>query len=198
MNRHTRGGGNGVVSLIAGFGLAAVIGLSHLAAVVFGLTPAVSGRHPGTLLVLGAAQYNGRPSPAFQVRLEAAVRAFRAGYADRVVVSGGVGTGDARSEGSVGRNYLLARGLPADCVQSETRSRNTLQNLRFSRVLVGSEAVLIVTDGVHAPRALALARAIGLESSVLGVKLRRSNLRFWRYALREAAITTAYAIVGPD
>lgn len=188
------GGGLVLVSIGTAGGLGVLLLLVCLASIL--LPPAAAGRAPA-LLVLGAAQYNGRPSPAFRARLEAAAALYRAGGVERVVVTGGVGAGDRLAEGDVGRAFLLERGVPARAVVGETRSRSTVENLRFARPLVGDRPVTLVTDSVHAPRALALARAEGLRAGVAPVAVRGSGAGFWAYALREALLTAGYALVGP-
>jgi len=147
-----------------------------------------------TLLVLGAAQYNGHPSPAFRQRLDRALALYQAGGVRRIVVSGGVGTGDRYSEGAVGRLYLLRRGVPLKAVSAETRSRTTLENLQNSLPLLsGPEGVTLVTDSAHAPRALALARASGLNADVSSVPLGAGQ---WKYRLREKLALLAYSVLG--
>ncbi len=149
--------------------------------------------HPhATLLVLGAAQYNGRPSPAFKRRLDHALSLYRAGGVALVVVSGGVGRGDHASEGAVGRAYLARLGVPPARLLAETRSHTTLENLEFSRPLLRGP-VTLVTDEVHAPRALALARALGLDADVSSVRLSRPDPR---YQLREKLALLAYTVLG--
>ncbi|MBB6099595.1 uncharacterized SAM-binding protein YcdF (DUF218 family) [Deinobacterium chartae] len=152
--------------------------------------------HP-TLLVLGAAQYNGRPSPLFKNRLDHALKLYRAGGVNRVVVAGGVGTGDRFSEGAVGREYLIRKGIPAARVKAETRSRSTLQNLKNARALLEGP-VTLVTDEVHAPRALALAQAIGLEANVSPCRLEASAGYKERYRLRERALLGLYTLLGTE
>jgi len=76
------------------------------------------------IVVLGAAQYNGHPSPVLRARLDHALRLYEEGFAPQIVVTGGVGRGDTTSEAIVGRHYLVAHGVrPADVVvQSQGRS----------------------------------------------------------------------------
>src|SRR5216110_283254 len=68
------------------------------------------------IAVLGAAQYNGRPSPVFRARLDHAATLYQRGLAPVVLVTGGVGTGDTVSEAEVGRRYLVKSGLPDGAV----------------------------------------------------------------------------------
>ena len=156
-------------------------------------TPSTA-RPAATLLVLGAAQYNGHPSPAFRARLDHALHLYRAGGVRCIVVSGGVGRGDHYSEGGVGLRYLAGRGVPVRALRAEVQSRTTLENLNNSRPLLPG-AVTLVTDEVHAPRALALARALGLRADVSSVPLGPGH---WRYRLREKLALLAYTVLGVE
>nr|WP_234553348.1 YdcF family protein [Thermus caliditerrae] len=115
------------------------------------------------LVVLGAAQYGGRPSPALERRLEAALALYRQGLAPRIAVAGGRSPGDRFSEGEVGCRYLEAKGVPKEALLCETRSQNTYENLLFLKPHLRGK-VLLVTDAPHLPRALFLARLLGLEA----------------------------------
>lgn len=193
----TRGSGRGTVVL-------GLLGLLALALVVFHpggsllgkAQAAPAGARSATLLVLGAAQYNGHPSPLFRARLDVAARLYRVGGVARVVVSGGVGDGDRFSEGAVGRGYLVSRGLPPTRVLAETRSRSTLENLCFSRSLLGSGPLTLVTDEVHAPRAAALAQALGIEATVASATVRHYGEGYKRYLARESLASAALALLG--
>src|SRR5881628_854301 len=68
------------------------------------------------IAVLGAAQYNGRPSPVFRARLDHAATLYQRGLAPVVLVTGGVGSGDTVNEAEVGRRYLLKAGIPDNAV----------------------------------------------------------------------------------
>lgn len=150
--------------------------------------------HP-TVLVLGAAQYAGRPSPAFQRRLDHALGLYRAGGVTRIVVTGGRRQGDPYTEGQVGARYLQAQGVPERALLAETRSRTTIENLRNARVsLPPGTPVTLVTDEAHAPRALALARALGMDASVSASPLSAQVSR--SYLLREKLALMGYALIG--
>lgn len=118
------------------------------------------------IVVLGAAQYNGRPSPVLKARLDQAADLFRRGLAPRVVVTGGVGEGDSLSEATVGRRYLLeVAGLPADAVTAEAAGRTSDASLRaVARELpAGHRRIILVSDGFHMFRLGIIARRLGLE-----------------------------------
>jgi uncharacterized SAM-binding protein YcdF (DUF218 family) len=119
------------------------------------------------IIVLGAAQYNGRPSPVLRARLDHAIGLYREGYAPLIVVTGGVGRGDTLSEAIVGRRYLIAREVPDESVIAQPVGRNT----RSSMTAVGQwlhgrglRRVLLVSDPFHMLRLRLEARRIALEA----------------------------------
>ncbi len=122
------------------------------------------------IVVLGAAQYNGEPSPIFRNRLEAALWLYRQGYAPRITVTGGRAPGDRHSEGEVGCRYLRERGVPPSALYCEQQSRRTWENLSNIAPVVGHARTIIVTDEPHLPRALILAEQAGLRASGFAVR----------------------------
>ena len=119
------------------------------------------------IVVLGAAQYNGRPSPVLRARLDHALALYREGYAPLVVVTGGVGRGDTISEAIVGRRYLVAREVPEEDVVAQPVGRST----RTSMTAVGDwlrerrlRRVLLVSDPFHMFRLRLEARRTALEA----------------------------------
>ncbi len=144
-----------------------------------------------TLLVMGAAQYDGVPSPVFARRLDRALELYRAGCAPRILVTGGNRPGDRFTEGESGVRYLSEHAVPEHALLSETKSRSSFENLAFSRPLVAGDRLLIVTDDLHAPRTALLVRHLGLEAEVATVTTHGPRLS---YRLREAAGVTAYLL----
>ncbi len=142
-----------------------------------------------TLLVMGAAQYDGTPSPAFARRLDEALTLYEQGCAERIVVTGGKQEGDRFTEGDAGVAYLAAQGVPAEHLLAETKSRSSFQNLELSRPFIEHERVLIVTDDMHAYRTQWLAAHLGFDASVVPVDTGPLRLG---YALRELLGLVAY------
>ena len=118
------------------------------------------------ILVLGRRLAENRPTPVFEARLAHAAQLWRNGLAPRILVAGGV-TGKAScSEADAGRDWLLARGIPASALLVEGQSQHTLENLFHVRETLRTEgwhAVILVSDGLHLARAGALAAGLGLR-----------------------------------
>jgi uncharacterized SAM-binding protein YcdF (DUF218 family) len=115
--------------------------------------------------VFGAAEYDGRPSPVFRARLDHALVLYNRGIAPLIITLGGAG-GDEYSEGSVGREYLMSRGVPEEAIIAETESRNTEESARRIAVIAranGLRRLVIVSDGSHLFRIHAICAADGLD-----------------------------------
>jgi uncharacterized SAM-binding protein YcdF (DUF218 family) len=119
------------------------------------------------IVVLGAAQYNGRPSPVLRARLDHGLRLYNEGYAPRIVVTGGVGRGDTTSEAIVGRHYLLARDVvPADVVV-QPQGRSTQASMTAVADWLEAEglhSVILVSDPFHMFRLRLEARRTNLKA----------------------------------
>jgi len=129
------------------------------------------------IIVLGAAQYNGRPSPVFRARLDHGAELFRRGLAPHLIVTGGVGVGDTVSEAVVGRRYLAGGGLDPAVVIAVATGRSTEPSLRAAADWVrarGGRRVILVSDGFHMLRLCLTARRLGLVP--LGSPARRSPI----------------------
>ena len=119
------------------------------------------------IVVLGAAQYNGRPSPVLRARLDHALGLYREGLAPRIIVTGGVGRGDTTSEATVGRNYLVRRGVPADSVVVQPQGRTTQASMTAVADWLrreGLHRVLLVSDPFHMFRLKLEARRTDLDA----------------------------------
>src|SRR5579871_3774053 len=85
-------------------------------------------RNADVILVLGAAEYRGRPSQVLRARLDHAVELYRAKMAPRILTTGGAGGDPVFTEGGVGRSYLTTRGVPADAIVVETEGESTVHS----------------------------------------------------------------------
>ncbi len=122
-------------------------------------------RPADAIAVLGAAQYNGRPSPVFRARLDHAAALYQRGLAPVVLVTGGVGSGDTLSEAETGRRHLLRLGLPPDAVVALPGGADTYASLALLAAwFEGRESrrALLVSDGFHMLRLRIIAQRLGL------------------------------------
>lgn len=143
------------------------------------------------VIVLGAAAYDARPSPVFEERIRHGLDLYRAGYAPKLIFTGGFGGSGARfSESQVARRYALRHAVPQQDILIETVSRTTRQNLVQARALMqahGMRRAIVVSDPLHMARALRLCRELGIDalaSSTPSTRFRSFHTR-WRFLLQE-------------
>ncbi len=119
------------------------------------------------IAVFGAAEYSGHPSPVLHARLDHAVALYKRQIAPLVITLGGGGDKDSgTTEGGVGRDYLLANGVPYDKIIAETRSVDTEQQVQRLAAIAqadGLEKIVVVSDGTHLFRIRELCKAAGLD-----------------------------------
>lgn len=123
-------------------------------------------RPADAIVVLGAAQYDGRPSPVLLARLEHAVSLYQRGVAPLLVVTGGKATGDWTTEAAVARAFAIEHGVPASAILLEDRGRTTLESMRSVGAMLrgrGLRSAVFVSDRTHMLRVLRMARDQGVN-----------------------------------
>jgi uncharacterized SAM-binding protein YcdF (DUF218 family) len=121
------------------------------------------------IIVLGAAQYDGRPSPVFQGRLEHAALLYREHFSPHVLVLGGNRPGDVTTEAAAGRSWLVSDGLPRVRVFAEPKGNTTLESLRYATAFMrrhDMETAFLVSDPWHNLRIRRMARDLGIDGFV--------------------------------
>jgi uncharacterized SAM-binding protein YcdF (DUF218 family) len=109
-------------------------------------------RPADAIVVFGAAEYGGRPSPVYKARLDHAVGLFHNGLAPMVITTGGAGADPQFTEGEVGREYLKAHGIPDAALIAETQSPDTAESARRVSTIMRANHIntcLAVSDGYH-------------------------------------------------
>ena len=104
------------------------------------------------IVVFGAAEYDGRPSPVYKARLDHAAQLYHRGLAPMVISTGGSGGDPHFSEGEVGREYLKTLGIPDSQLIAETQSADTAESARRVSTIMyvnGMHSCLAVSDGYH-------------------------------------------------
>lgn len=109
-------------------------------------------RPSDVIIVMGAAEYRGHPSPVLKLRLDHAVDLYRMGLAPYIMTTGGPGGDPSFTEGGVGRSYLIDRGVPAERIIVEDEGESTAYSLSAASEILrrmGLHSCLIVSDGYH-------------------------------------------------
>jgi uncharacterized SAM-binding protein YcdF (DUF218 family) len=174
---------------------------SVLAVIAAGLWPTT--RPADAILVLGAAQYQGRPSPVLQARLDHAIELYERGLAPHIIFTGGLGLGDTISEAEASRRYAVRRGVPSEAIMLERDGVTSAQSVRAAAALMnaaGLESALMVSDSYHMLRLELLARRSHIvpyraPAANAPIDLASRRMR-WNYVLRESVLFPATAILG--
>lgn len=153
------------------------------------------------IVVLGAAQYNGRPSPVYQARLDQAAFLYEEQVSPQVIVTGGKRPGDRFTEAEAGQSYLMDVGVPADALLSESEGRTTWQSLSHVAELArqhGIETVLLVSDPMHSERLKRMADDLGFAASYTSFasyeRLNRSRTTKAKELIREVGSIIVYEL----
>jgi uncharacterized SAM-binding protein YcdF (DUF218 family) len=156
-----------VVGVLLGL-LAVVVLVPLLTAAHVVLTARGDDRTPtDAVVVLGAAQFWGKPSPVLEARLAHAAALYGEHVAPRIITVGGKQPGDRTTEAQAGKEWLAAAGVPRRAVHAVPSGTDTLTSLHDVAVLMaarGWRTATIVTDPVHEARSLAMARALGIDA----------------------------------
>ena len=157
-------------------------------------------RPSDAIVVLGAAQWDGKPSPVLQARLDHAYDLYAAGFAPKLIVTGGVGAGDSYSEGEVARQYLLHKGVPAAALLTETRGRTSYESMQGATALMqrnGWHSALLVSDPFHMYRLKRMASDLGVQAATSPTRtspILAGSAEEKRYMAREVASLADYLV----
>jgi uncharacterized SAM-binding protein YcdF (DUF218 family) len=149
-------------------------------------------RPAAAIVVLGAAQYVGRPSPVLRARLDHAITLWKRGLSRRMIFTGGFGDGDTTSEAAVGQRYAINHGVPAGAIMIENNGRSTSESLKQVAGLMEREPsreIILVSDPFHMLRLSILARRYGLTpytSPTQTSPISSSRRESLKYALSES------------
>jgi uncharacterized SAM-binding protein YcdF (DUF218 family) len=124
-------------------------------------------RPADAIVIFGAAEYNGAPSPVYKARLDHALNLEMHGLAPLVITTGGRGGDPKFTEGAVGRDYLIQQGVAADKIIADTESETTYENaLAVQRILRQhhGRTCIAVSDGFHLYRVKVILRSLGITA----------------------------------
>jgi uncharacterized SAM-binding protein YcdF (DUF218 family) len=152
------------------------------------------------IIVLGAAQYNGRPSAVLRARLDHAADLYRRHLAPVIVVTGGNQPGDKFTEATASANYLIAHGIPDADILREVSGRSTWQSLAASARFLrprGIRTVLLVSDPFHSERLVTIASQVNLHGFVSPTHTSPiRGVASLPYYLRETVAVAAGRVIG--
>lgn len=159
-------------------------------------------RPADAIVVLGAAQYAGRPSPVLKARLDHALDLWKRGLAKRLVLTGGRGTGDTISEAAVGRRYALKAGVADSAILLENEGRTTNASFAAVAQIMAEEQLeraILVSDPFHMLRLQILARRFGVESVTSPTRtspISANRLEALAYVMSESVKVPATIVLG--
>jgi len=144
------------------------------------------------IVVLGAAQYAGKPSPVLRARLDHALDLWNRHLASLMILTGGTGEGDTTSEAAVGRTYVRKRGVPDSAIVEENAGRTTSESMRAVAGMLevrGLQTALLVSDPFHMLRLRILARRFGFTPYTSPTKtspISPNREARWKYIFSES------------
>ena len=156
-------------------------------------------RQADAVIVLGASVYDNSPSPVFCERINHAVELYKDGYVKAIIMTGGVGEGNIRSEADIAREYAEQQGVPADAIFKEESSSITAENLENAKRVMSEQSfstALIVSDPLHMKRAMLYANDLGMTaySSPTPTSLYRSWKTRLPFLMREEFFYIGYRL----
>jgi uncharacterized SAM-binding protein YcdF (DUF218 family) len=151
-------------------------------------------RPADAIVVLGAAQYDGRPSPVLRARLDHAIALYHQGVAPILITTGGVGAGDTVSEAVVGMRYAVRQGVAPDSILTERRGVRTVESIAAVAALMRQrdlETAVLVSDPFHSLRLRLLAARYGIRATTSPTRsspISADRSEEWRHVVRESGI----------
>ncbi|MDO9399808.1 MAG: YdcF family protein [bacterium] len=157
------------------------------------------------IIVLGASQWNGNPSPVFKSRLDHAFFLYNNNMASQIILTGGVGKDEKISESQVGKSYLINKGVKSQNIFIEEVSQTSWQNLQMAEKILknfenfhnNSVSVILVSDGFHMMRLKKMSKDLGIQvltSPVQKSPIKNNQLVEFKYILRESLVYVLYLL----
>ena len=152
------------------------------------------------ILVLGASQWNGQPSPVFKARLDHAYDLYLKSYAEKIISTGGIGKGESLSEAEVGKKYLISKGVKENVIFMEKRGETSWESLNNVKDIFKSqkvESVILVSDGFHLMRLNKMGNDLGWKfftSPTPYSPILKNKWTELKYALREVLVYWMYLV----
>ena len=155
-------------------------------------------RPADVIVVFGAAEYSGRPSPVLRARLDHALALYRRGLAPRILTTGGAGGDPVFTEGEVGRAYLVRRNVPSEAIIVEPEASSTAESAAAIREILlrmNLRTCIVVSDGYHLFRVQKILANHGVRTFGSPRPGENPNsVRYWRLCVRQAAAYVMWSL----
>lgn len=154
----------GIGATLAGFAFVAAV--AYISGEIARQSDVDEAEPADVILVLGAAEYHGKPSPVLRARLDHALTLYKKGLAPRILTTGGAGGDPVYTEGTVGRSYLVSQGVPSEAIVVEPEGGSTVYSTAAAAEIMrrmGLRSCIVVSDGYHIFRVKKMLEFRGLK-----------------------------------
>ena len=182
-----------------------VVSLIILSAIITAVSIAQYGKldekaHCDVAIILGAATSGEKISPVYRERINHGIWLFENGYVDYLILTGGVGKGNEKSDAYVAKQYAIEKGVPEQVILIEEKSKITEENLEYAKEIMDAfsmDTAIIVSDPLHMKRAMLMAKDYGIEacSSPTPTTMYKSAKTQFPFLAREVFFYIGYSIV---
>ena len=152
------------------------------------------------IIVLGASQWDGKPSPVFKDRLDHALSLYEKNSSDSFILTGGFGEDDNMSESQAGKSYLMQKGITEENIFIEEKSKTTWQNLNEAVKIINQQdfnSIILVSDGFHMFRLKKMANDLGIKNYIYPVQngiIEKDKITNFKYVVRESIVYILYRL----
>ena len=185
-----------ILLVIVSFGIVFI----SLVCFIYGYSFKDEAQKADAIVVLGASQWSGEPSPVFKARLDHAYDLYTEEYAPVIILTGGVGDKEKLSEAFVGKNYLIGKGINKQVLFLEEEGRTSLQSLKNISATLGEykiDSIILVSDGFHMMRLKKMAddlKIVNFVSPATNSPIDKNNFAKFKYIMREAVVFCLYRL----
>ena len=182
-----------------------VVSLIILSAIITAVSIAQYGKldekaHCDVAIILGAATSGEKVSPVYRERINHGIWLFENGYVDYLILTGGVGKGNEKSDAYVAKQYAIEKGVPEQVILIEEKSKITEENLEYAKEIMDAfsmDTAIIVSDPLHMKRAMLMVKDYGIEacSSPTPTTMYKSAKTQIPFLAREVFFYIGYSIV---
>ena len=156
--------------------------------------------HCDVAIILGAATSGEKVSPVYRERINHGIWLFENGYVDYLILTGGVGKGNEKSDAYVAKQYAIEKGVPEQVILIEEKSKITEENLEYAKEIMDAfsmDTAIIISDPLHMKRAMLMAKDYGIEacSSPTPTTMYKSAKTQIPFLAREVFFYIGYSIV---